>query len=255
MSELGKSPSTNEQHFRCAQTKNVFIFFSRTCTTTTPAFENDDGFLFELFFLSVRLRAVVVFKEGITILFYPKSHPSSSMGLLRSSSSSSFRPRKFSVSISASQSSSSEGASGEEKKERMKRVLSGVQPTGSIHLGNYFGAIQNYVKLQDEHEAFYCVVDLHAITAGGHSPKELEESTRKSAAIYLAAGVSPEKASVFVQSQTPPAQRTVLAVERVANRMVGEDDSVQRKSEETRRGRVGWTFRLSGVDGGRYFVV
>ncbi|CAL6392011.1 unnamed protein product [Bathycoccus prasinos] len=136
--------------------------------------------------------------------FYPKSHPSSSMGLLRSSSSSSFRPRQFSNVISASQSSSpSEGSSsgGEEKKEeRMKRVLSGVQPTGSIHLGNYFGAIQNYVKLQDEHEAFYCVVDLHAITAGGHSPKELEESTRKSAAIYLAAGVSPEKASVFVQS-------------------------------------------------------
>jgi len=122
------------------------------------------------------------------------------MGVLRSSSSSPFRPRKLSVISSASQTSSSEGASGEEKKERMKRVLSGVQPTGSIHLGNYFGAIQNYVKLQDEHEAFYCVVDLHAITAGGHSPKELEESTRKSAAIYLAAGVSPEKASVFVQS-------------------------------------------------------
>ncbi|CAL6396782.1 unnamed protein product [Bathycoccus prasinos] len=133
--------------------------------------------------------------------FYPKSHPSSSMGLLRSSSSSPFRPRKLSVISSASQTSSSEGASGEEKKERMKRVLSGVQPTGSIHLGNYFGAIQNYVKLQDEHEAFYCVVDLHAITAGGHSPKELEESTRKSAAIYLAAGVSPEKASVFKMIQ------------------------------------------------------
>ena len=65
---LGKLPSLNEQHFRCAQTKNVFIFFSRTCTTTTPAFENDDGFLFELFFLSVRLRAVVVFKEGITFI-------------------------------------------------------------------------------------------------------------------------------------------------------------------------------------------
>jgi hypothetical protein len=67
---LGKLPSLNEQHFRCAQTKNVFIFFSRTCTTTTtPAFENDDGFdFFELFFLSVRLRAVVLFKEGITFI-------------------------------------------------------------------------------------------------------------------------------------------------------------------------------------------
>ena len=93
----------------------------------------------------------------------------------------------------------------------MKRVLSGVQPTGSIHLGNYFGAIQNYVKLQDEHEAFYCVVDLHAITAGGHSPKELEESTRKSAAIYLAAGVSPEKASVFVQSHVAAHSRETNA--------------------------------------------
>ena len=66
---LGKLPSLNEQHFRCAQTKNVFIFFSRTCTTPTPAFENDDGFdFFELFFLSVRLRAVVLFKEGITFI-------------------------------------------------------------------------------------------------------------------------------------------------------------------------------------------
>ena len=68
VSGIWEIPSTNEQHFRCAQTKNVFIFFSRTCTTTTPAFENDDGFLFELFFLSVRLRAVVVFKEGITFI-------------------------------------------------------------------------------------------------------------------------------------------------------------------------------------------
>lgn len=69
VSEFGETPLTNEQHFRCAQTKNVFIFFSRTCTTTTPAFENDDGFdFFELFFLSVRLRAVVLFKEGITFI-------------------------------------------------------------------------------------------------------------------------------------------------------------------------------------------
>jgi tryptophanyl-tRNA synthetase len=70
-------------------------------------------------------------------------------------------------------------------------VLSGVQPTGSIHLGNYFGAIKNWVNMQEEFDAFYCVVDLHAITAGGHDPRELVASTRSSAAIYLAAGLDP----------------------------------------------------------------
>lgn len=86
---------------------------------------------------------------------------------------------------------------------RRKRVLSGVQPTGSIHLGNYFGAIRNYVKLQEEYDAFYCVVDLHAITNGEVEPAVLERSTRTSAAIYLAAGVDASKASVFVQSHVP----------------------------------------------------
>ena len=95
------------------------------------------------------------------------------------------------------------GAATESKPARRKRVLSGVQPTGSIHLGNYFGAIKNYVKLQDDYDAFYCVVDLHAITAGGHDPAGLEASTKTSAAIYLAAGVDPDKANVFVQSHVP----------------------------------------------------
>ena len=84
--------------------------------------------------------------------------------------------------------------------EKKRRVLSGVQPTGSIHLGNYFGAIKNWVGMQEEFDAFYCVVDLHAITAGGHDPRELVKSTRSSAAIYLAAGLDPEKSNVFVQS-------------------------------------------------------
>ena len=86
------------------------------------------------------------------------------------------------------------------KTERRKRVLSGVQPTGSIHLGNYFGAIKNWVGMQEDFDAFYCVVDLHAITPGNHDPKALRLSTRSSAAIYLAAGLDPEKSNVFVQS-------------------------------------------------------
>jgi tryptophanyl-tRNA synthetase len=88
----------------------------------------------------------------------------------------------------------------EPKTERRKRVLSGVQPTGSIHLGNYFGAIKNWVGMQEEFDAFYCVVDLHAITPGNHDPLALKASTRSSAAIYLAAGLDPEKSNVFVQS-------------------------------------------------------
>ena len=84
--------------------------------------------------------------------------------------------------------------------ERRKRVLSGVQPTGSIHLGNYPGAIKNWVGMQEDFDAFYCVVDLHAITPGNHDPKALKLSTRSSAAIYLAAGLDPEKSNVFVQS-------------------------------------------------------
>jgi tryptophanyl-tRNA synthetase len=81
-------------------------------------------------------------------------------------------------------------------------VLSGVQPTGSIHLGNYLGAIRNWVALQDAYDPFFCVVDLHAITAP-HSPAELAASTRANAALYLAAGVDPKRATVFVQSHVP----------------------------------------------------
>uniref|UniRef100_A0A6V1Q501 tryptophan--tRNA ligase n=1 Tax=Heterosigma akashiwo TaxID=2829 RepID=A0A6V1Q501_HETAK len=85
------------------------------------------------------------------------------------------------------------------KVERKKRVLSGVQPTGSLHLGNYLGAIRQWVKNQDEYENFFCVVDLHAITAP-HDPKELKKSTLQSAALYLAAGIDPAKSNIFVQS-------------------------------------------------------
>ncbi len=83
------------------------------------------------------------------------------------------------------------------------RVLSGMQPTAdSLHLGNYLGALRQWVALQDSHEAFYCVVDLHAITME-HDPAELRERTRVTAAQYLAAGVDPERSTLFVQSHVP----------------------------------------------------
>ena len=82
------------------------------------------------------------------------------------------------------------------------RVLSGVQPTGSLHLGNWLGAIRNWVALQDSHDTFFCVVDLHAITVP-HDPSALAEATRRTAALYLACGIDPQRSTVFVQSQVP----------------------------------------------------
>lgn len=80
-----------------------------------------------------------------------------------------------------------------------KRLFSGVQPSGRIHLGNYLGAIKQWVALQDEFEAIFCVVDLHAITVPQDS-EELRRKTLETAKIYLALGIDPEKSHIFVQS-------------------------------------------------------
>lgn len=81
----------------------------------------------------------------------------------------------------------------------MKRVFSGVQPTGNIHLGNYLGALRQFVELQEDHECIYCIVDMHAITVP-QDPKELREHILDVASLYLAVGVDPKKSIVFVQS-------------------------------------------------------
>lgn len=83
------------------------------------------------------------------------------------------------------------------------RVLSGIQPTaGSFHLGNYLGAVRQWVALQESHDAFYMVVDLHAITVP-QDPAELRSNTRIAAAQLLAAGLDPERCTLFVQSHVP----------------------------------------------------
>ncbi|HTR69624.1 MAG TPA: tryptophan--tRNA ligase [Mycobacteriales bacterium] len=83
------------------------------------------------------------------------------------------------------------------------RVLSGIQPTAdSFHLGNYLGALRQWVALQDDHDAFYCVVDLHAITVE-HEPELLRRRTRIAAAQLLAAGLDPDRCTLFVQSHVP----------------------------------------------------
>lgn len=80
-----------------------------------------------------------------------------------------------------------------------KRVLSGVQPTGNLHIGNYLGAIRNWVETQTDYENFFCVVDLHAITVP-HDPQTLARNTRDIAALYIACGIDPKISTIFVQS-------------------------------------------------------
>ncbi len=84
----------------------------------------------------------------------------------------------------------------------MKKIFSGVQPSGLLHLGNYLGAIKQWVSLQESNECIFCIVDLHAITVP-QEPRILKENILSLAALYLALGVNPEKSAVFVQSSRP----------------------------------------------------
>jgi tryptophanyl-tRNA synthetase len=88
------------------------------------------------------------------------------------------------------------------------RVFSGIQPTGDIHLGNYLGAIKQWIELQEKAECIFCIVDLHALTVP-YEPKILQDLILEKATVYLAAGINPEKSIIFVQSQIP--EHTELA--------------------------------------------
>jgi tryptophanyl-tRNA synthetase len=87
----------------------------------------------------------------------------------------------------------------------MKRVFSGARPTGRQHIGNYLGAIQNYVRLQDEYECIYCIVDIHALTSleGAEDVSTLQENIHEMLLDWLAAGLDPQKSILFVQSHVP----------------------------------------------------
>src|SRR5437868_6188347 len=81
----------------------------------------------------------------------------------------------------------------------MNRIFSGIQPTGNLHLGNYLGAIRNWVALQHDYECIFCIVDLHALTLP-QDPAELRASTREVTAAYIAAGIDPKRCTIFNQS-------------------------------------------------------
>lgn len=90
----------------------------------------------------------------------------------------------------------------------MMRIFSGIQPSGELHIGNYLGAIRNWVQLQHQHECIYCVVDYHAIT-GSYEPDDLRRRTSDMVISLLAAGLDPEKCTLFIQSMVP--EHTELA--------------------------------------------
>ena len=122
--------------------------------------------------------------------------------------------------------------------EQRPRVLSGIQPTSdSFHLGNYLGALRQWVSLQDSHDAFYCVVDLHALTLEAPAPAELRTRTRVAAAQLLAAGLDPRRCALFVQSQVPEHPRLSWVLECLtgfgeASRMTQFKDKAARNGAE-----------------------
>jgi tryptophanyl-tRNA synthetase len=97
----------------------------------------------------------------------------------------------------------------------VKRILSGIQPSGEVHLGNYIGALQHWAAQQDEKDCFYCIVDLHAITVP-QDPKTLREATLDLAATLIATGIDPERSTLFVQSHVPEHPRLGWVLECVA---------------------------------------
>ena len=117
------------------------------------------------------------------------------------------------------------------------RVLSGIQPSGNLTIGNYLGALKQWVEVQSDYDCFYCVVDLHAITAE-QNPQELRRKTRESAAIYIAAGIDPEVSTVFVQSHVPAHSElawmlTCMAPLGWLNRMTQFKDKSARQAQES----------------------
>ncbi|MGY3354168.1 tryptophanyl-tRNA synthetase [Bradyrhizobium sp. GM0.4] len=137
----------------------------------------------------------------------------------------------------------------------VERVFSGVQPTGNLHLGNYLGAIVNFVKMQETHNCIYCVVDMHAITQGVDvwgGPVELARNTREVTAAFIASGIDPSKHIVFNQSQVSGHAELAWIFNCVA-RMGWYSrpyDPVQGEGRQGPRERLRRSVRLSRADGG-----
>lgn len=114
----------------------------------------------------------------------------------------------------------------------MQRVFSGIQPSGELHLGNYLGAVRNWVTMQDDHDCFFCIVDYHAVTQD-YETKQLRPRTIDMAVSLLAAGIDPERAVVFVQSHVP--EHTELAWVFTTVTPIGELERMTQFKDKSRR--------------------
>ena len=119
----------------------------------------------------------------------------------------------------------------------MQKLFSGVQPSGNLHIGNYLGAVKQWVDLQDEHDCLFSVVDLHAITVP-QDPDELRKKTLEIAKIYLAAGIDPAKSILFVQSHVSAHSELAWILNTIARRgdldkMTQYKDKSQKEGETT----------------------
>jgi len=117
--------------------------------------------------------------------------------------------------------------------EQQKKILfSGIQPTGIITIGNYIGALKNWVKLQDEYECIYCVVDMHSITVE-QVPAQLRKNTLELLALYIACGIDPKKCTLFVQSHVPAHAQLAWVLNTIT--YVGELSRMTQFKDKSRR--------------------
>ncbi len=114
----------------------------------------------------------------------------------------------------------------------MKTVLSGIRPTGHLHLGNYFGAVKNFVQLQDKYRCFYFIADYHSLTTHP-KPEHLQENIRTVLSEYLACGLDPEKATIYIQSDVPEVAELYLLLN--MNAYVGELERTTTFKEKVRK--------------------
>jgi tryptophanyl-tRNA synthetase len=112
-------------------------------------------------------------------------------------------------------------------------VFSGVQPTHSLHIGNYIGALKQWVHIQQQHHCYFCIVDEHAITVP-HDPKTLRQRTQLIAAIYLASGIDPKRSTLFIQSEVP--QHTELSWLLMTVAKMGEMERMTQFKDKSRKG-------------------
>ena len=133
------------------------------------------------------------------------------------------------------------------KPEKKGRILSGMRPTGKLHLGNYVGALRNWVQLQDEYDCFFFIADWHALTTDYADTRNIKQNSLEVMIDYLAAGLDPERSTLFIQSHVPAACRTATAVQHdYAAGVAGTRSNLQRAAREHQR-QGPEHLRLSGL--------